>query len=246
MFKLMKYELRKQAFSKGIILALLALTEVLFLYSALFDKEKTLGISVVLLGMITYASILFVAFESILTYSNDLKTKRSYMLFLTPRSSYQIVGAKVFTSGIQVLITGFVFLLIGIGDAAIIIAKYDVLAQVKDGIVQMIEQITKSNFELKSLIFVFLLVLLSWISIITIAFFSITLSTTFLANKKFKGLVSFAIFIGINALYSFITNKTIGNNMSDTYIILNSLYTLCFIAITYVGTSWMLDKKVCV
>lgn len=246
MFKLMKYELRKQAFSKGIILALLALTEVLYLFSVLFDKEKTLAISVVILVMLTYASILFVAFESILTYSNDLKTKRSYMLFLTPRSSYQIVGAKVFTSGIQVLITGFVFLLIGIGDAAIIIAKYDVLAQVKVGIVQMIEQITKSDFELKSLIFVFLLVLLSWISIITIAFFSITLSTTFLANKKFKGLVSFAIFIGINALYSFITNKTIGSNMSDTYIILNSLYTLCFIAITYVGTSWMLDKKVCV
>lgn len=246
MIKLMKYELRKQAFSKGIILAILALLEGLFLYSIFFSNEKILTLSVVLLVMVTYGSILYVAFENILTYSNDLKTKRSYMLFLTPRSSYQIVGAKVLISGIQVLVTGFAFLLVGVIDIGIVIAKYDMLAEVKDMVVQMIEQITKANFDLNNVILIFLLILLSWISIITIAFFSITLSSTFLANKKFKGLVSFAIFVVINLIYSFIANKTIGNSINETYVIMDSLYTLCFIIITYFGTAWMLDKKVCV
>ncbi|ROR27173.1 hypothetical protein EDD66_10787 [Mobilisporobacter senegalensis] len=246
MIKLMKYELRKQAFSKGIILAILALLEIVFLFGILSSNEKVLGLSIGFLLLITYASILYVAFENIITYSNDLNSKRSYMLFLTPRSSYQIVGAKVLTAGIQVLVTGFAFLLVGIADIGIVIAKYDMLAEIRDMIVTTAEQIIKANVDTKTVLLIFLLLLLSWISIMTIGFFSITLSTTFLANKKFKGVVSFAIFLVINFLYSFITEKTIGGNFSETYIIMNCLYTSCFIAITYFGTAWMLDKKVCV
>lgn len=246
MIKLIKYELRKQAFSKGIILGILGLLELVFLYGVIRDSDLAFGLSISFLVILTYISILYVAFENIFTYSGDLNSKRSYMLFLIPKSSYQIVGAKVLSAGIQVLITGFAFFAVAVLDIGILTAKYGMLAVVRDMIVSFVTEITKTDIDIKNIMLGFLLLLLSWISIMTNGFFSITLSTTFLANRKLNQLISFVIFIVINILYSFIANKIFGVNLSESYIIKYSLYTLCFIAITYLGTSWMLDKKVCV
>src|SRR5699024_2122519 len=95
MIKLIKYELRKQAFSKGIILAILGLLELLFLYGIIRDNNMAFSLSIALLVFVTYVAILYVAFENIFAFSGELNSKRSYMLFLIPRSSYEIVGAKV-------------------------------------------------------------------------------------------------------------------------------------------------------
>lgn len=247
MIKLMKYELRKQAFSKLIILILLGLGEIVFLYGALFMKSTPLGIGIAVLTMLTYGALFFTAFESVFTYSNDLKTKTSYMLFLTPKSSYQIIGAKIIIAGIQVLLVGSVFLLVGIGDIMLLVARYDAIAELKQMIVELVKIVTKADLnDTKLIIYSFIVLLLGWIKIITIAFFSITLSTTLLANKKYKGLISLAIFIGINMVFSLISNKLFQMKFHDTYLIQQSLYILCIIVLTYVGTAWLIDKKVCV
>lgn len=244
MLKLMKYEYKKQALSKLVILALLAVVEIIFFVGVIINKESTMAIGLGLLSFITWASILYVSFESIITFSNDLKTKCSYMLFLTPNTSYRIIGAKVLLAGIQILVVGLLFLGVIIGDVALLVVRYDKVADVKILIEDMIKQFMNVNISLQDGVLAFLMILLAWISTITIAFFSITLSTTFLANSKLKGIVSFAIFVGINWLSAYISAKTIGATMNDTFIYLNSLYALCFTVITYLGTSWMLEKKV--
>lgn len=246
MIKLIKYELRKQAFSKGIILAILGLLELLFLYGIIRDNNMAFSLSIALLVFVTYVAILYVAFENIFAFSGELNSKRSYMLFLIPRSSYEIVGAKVIAAGIQILITGFTFLLVAILDIGIITARYDMFARMKEMLVNFMAEITKTDINIKMILLVFLTLLLSWICTMTIGFFSITLSTTFLANKKLNRLISFVIFMGITILQSYIANKLFGIDISQSYNIYLSLYTICFIALTYLGTSWMLDKKVCV
>lgn len=253
MLKLMKYEFRKQAFSKIVILLLVGLIELLFFFGIIADKEDVIGTSMGILLLFTFGALFYMAFESIITFSNDLKQKCSYMLFLTPHTSYSIVGAKVLAAAIQIVLAGIAFFLVYFLDLAVLVGKYDQIETLKEIINQFLQEVFSLNIQLKDIVAVVAVIITGWISTITVAFFSITLSTTFLANFKLKGLVSFLIFIALNYLFGVIVNMSLGNvfdinnlhNLTMFYI-LQSLFMLCFTVITYVGTSWMLEKKVSV
>lgn len=251
MLKLMKYEFKKQGFSKFVILCLVAIIEVVFLLGVVLGKEEWMAASMGILFLVTFGAMTYLAFEAIITYSNDLKTKCSYMLFLTPNTTYSIVGAKVLAAAIQGIVAVCVFAAIYIFNGGILVAKYDVIAEVKQLIIEFSKQFLQLDIDMVALFSVVASILASWLSTITIAFFSITLSTTFLANNKFKGLISFVIFIGTNMLLYYIMDLVLGyqiESLADMtrYNLLASLITLVFTAITYVGTAWMLDKKVSV
>lgn len=247
----MKYEFRKQAFSKLVILALVGLLEIVFFFGVVTGRENIIALAISLLAMFTMGALFFLAFESIVTYSNDLKQKCSYMLFLTPNTSYSIVGAKVLSAGIQVILAGLAFFAVFAIDGGVLIAKYDAVASVKEMILQLLDRFFKLKIEFKDVVSVVAIIITTWISIITVAFFSITLSTTFLANKKYKGVVSFILFLVLNILYSKITNLVLGDAADylesvSTYFIWDSVLVLLFTILTYIGTAWMLEKKVSV
>lgn len=251
MFKLIKYEFRKQAFSKLVILALVGLLQVVFFYGVIASNEDVIAMTMSLLVLFSIGALFFLAFESILTYSNDLKQKSSYMLFLTPNTSYSIVGAKVLTAGIQIILAGIAFFAVFVLDGGILIAKYDVLAQVKKFLIQFMDQFFQLHIDISDTISVLTIIIMNWINTITLAFFSITLSTTFLADKKYKGVVSFLIFIALNIVISKITNLIVGDsgitfNSISTTLFTASAITLFFTVLTYIGTAWMLEKKVSV
>lgn len=251
MLKLMKYEFKKQGFSKLVILCLVAIIEIIFLIGVALDKNSWIGTSMGILGIFSIGAMIFLAFEAILTYSNDLKTKCSYMLFLTPTTPYSIVGAKVIASAIQGIVAACIFVVIFAIDGGILIAKYNFFAEVKQVITELVKQFLNLDIDVIAVLSVVVSILASWLSTITIAFFSITLSTTFLANRKFKGIISFAIYIGINILIYYVMDLILGNQIENSreivrYFYYSSLITLGFTALTYIGTAWMLDKKVSV
>lgn len=253
MLKLMKYEFRKQAFSKMVILVLVGLIELLFFFGIVTDNNNVIGTSMGILTLFTIGALFFLAFESIVTFNNDLKQKCSYMLFLTPHTSYSIVGAKVLAAAIQIALAGIAFFLVYFLNAVVLLGKYDQLEAITRLINQFLQEVLSMNIQLKDFAAVAAFIVTGWISTVTVAFFSITLSTTFLANVKFKGLVSFIIFIAMNYVFGKIVNMTLGQafdvdnlrNLTMFYTLI-SLYMLCFTIITYVGTSWMLEKKVSV
>lgn len=251
MFKLMKYEFKKQGFSKIVILCLVAIIEAIFLLGVVLDKEGWIAASMGILWVVTLGAMTFLAFEAIITYSNDLKTKSSYMLFLTPTTTYSIVGAKVIAAAIQGIVAACIFAAIFILDGGILVAKYDFIAEMKQLIMEFSRQFLKLDIDTITMFSVVTAILTSWLSTITTAFFSITLSTTFLANNKLKGLISFAIFIAINIFIYYIMDLVLGYQIESLaemtrYNLLASLLGLVFTVITYFGTAWMLDKKVSV
>lgn len=250
MLKLMKYEFRKQAFSKIIILFLIALIELVFFAGVIFSKENFIGISLFSLTLFAIGAMFYIAFESILTYSNDLKQKCSYMLFLTPNTSYSIVGAKVLSAALQIILSGLAFFALAVLDAGVLVAKYNAVAQVKELIETIIKQMFKLDVQFSDVLSVVILIIATWIFTVTVAFFSITLSTTFLADKKYKGILSFVIFIIINIVVENIIGAVLKQPVQSThltlYFALYSLYILCFTILSYFGTAWMLDKKVSV
>lgn len=248
MVKLIKYEFRKQVFSKIVMLVLVGLLELLFLFGIITDNEGRLGFSMGLLAMLSMGCLFFVAFESILTYSNDLKTKCSYMLFLTPNSSYKIVGAKAITAAVQIILVGAAFIVIALIDGGILLAKYQDIEYAWEMFKLLLNDVLSISVDMKIVILYISTLIISWVCTICVAFFSITLSTTFLANKKWKGIVSFIIFLGLNWLFNKIISVTLGSTFdySTGHYILNLLYQLLFAIATFVGTGFMLEKKVSV
>lgn len=101
MLKLMKYEFKKQMFSKIIIAAILGVLTLYFGIACVIDKETHAAIATMLIFTVMVFAGLYTAVESLSVYDKDLKTKQSYMLFLVPRSSYEILGAKMISAALQ-------------------------------------------------------------------------------------------------------------------------------------------------
>jgi len=242
MLKLMKYELRKQAFSKVIILIMFAVFELFFLYAAFAEKQESIEKSVAALVVLAFGTILFVSFESIITYSNDLKTKCSYMLFMTPHSSYTIVGAKVLSSILQIVITTAAYVAIGFADFGILAAKNGDLYKALD----VIQKFLKVQIDSSDIILNIGSTLTGWIAVVIFAFLAITISTTLFSNKRGKGCVSIIIFFAINwglgKLIRLITGTQLFYTKQEAVIAI--LVTLICVGIAYLATSYMLEEKI--
>ena len=101
MLNLMKYELRKTTFSKLALLAFTAVAEVAFLLGVFLKKDNLLAMGIICLFLCAIIGVIYIGLESVNVLYRDLNTRQSYMLFLTPKSSYQILGAKILENGIS-------------------------------------------------------------------------------------------------------------------------------------------------
>jgi len=246
MLKLMKYEFKKQAMTKYVMLILMAIIEVIFLIGLIVkNNENLIAVPMVIMIMITIVAIFFVSVESIFTFSNDLKTKASYMLFMTPHSSYTIIGAKLLVSFITLFLTGMVLLLINTGNFVLLGARMEGFAQVRDVIAMLLKEIWRIEINFYDVFKFILLLLIGFAIFITTAFVSITISSTVLANKRFKGLVSFAVFIALNLVFTWISNNILATDIwSNSYFLISMGINLIFLIATYLGTAWLLEKKI--
>lgn len=248
MLKLMKYEFRKQLFSKIILFVLLILMEIGFWVGILTDNEALLAATVTLFLFLAIASVLFVSYESIFTYSNDLKTKHSYMLFMTPNSTYKIIGAKVLTTMVTIIITAIVFLTVAFLNISILLLQNQEVANVIDLIKDIVNASFNANLGIPYLAFFCASMVFSLIGILTTGMASITLSATFLSNSKGKGVVSVVFFFVI----TFVLSKIEGLLLPDRSLssispfIFECFWSLGVVVIFYFLTSYMLDKKVSV
>lgn len=245
MWKLIKYELRKQMQSKAIIFGIVALLEIVWFWG-LFMNENLLISTSGFLFVAANISMLYLYFESIVTFSNDLKTKNSYMLFMTPNSSYKIIGAKVLASGIQIIVYGLCFFGIGVLDLGIMAIRIHSVAEIIELIKTFLREAVQIDVNVTYVLISILSLLIVGIFILVLAYLSITLSATFLANKAYKGIISFAIFVLILFVVEKIASAVLGNILlSDgTTIILSILWYAAMSIAAYVATAWMLEKRV--
>lgn len=251
MGKLMKYEFRKQLMSKIVVLVVVALLEVLFLLGLLLEKGDWLGMASGLLITAGVIGLFYFSFESIITFSNDLRTKQSYMLFLTPRNMFQVVGAKIAVTVIQILGAGLVFAVIAIGDVALVCSKNGKMQEFLDAVKAFVRMLTGVEVRLSEIIYVILMILVTWLVFITMAMFAITLSTTLFANKKYKGFISVTIYFVLEWIVGKIARMMLPTAfLSGRYLVVNTeawayiaVYTVVLI-LDFVGTALLLEKKV--
>ena len=245
MWKLIKYELRKQMQSKAIIFGIVALLEIVWFWG-LFTKESVLISTSGILFVVANISMIYLYFESVVTFSNDLKTKNSYMLFMTPNSSFKIVGAKILASGIQIILYGLCFFGIGVLDLGIMGIRFTSVSEIIELVKRFLRQSVQIDVDVTYVLMTVLSIMVLGIFILVLAYLSITLSATFLANRAFKGVISFAIFVLITMIEEKIATAVLGNILlSDgTTIILSILWYAAMSIAAYIVTAWMLEKRV--
>lgn len=170
------------------------------------------------------------------------------MLFLTPNSTYKIVGAKVITTTVTLLLTAAVFVATTLVDVGIVLLRYHNVQEVIEKIQEIVSQMFNVNVDYTFVIAYVCYFVFSLLSILVIGMASITLSATFLSNSKLKGFISVVFFFGIN----FILGKLEGcfipaityKSVSPCYY--NCLWSAGVVILFYFLTSFMLDKKVSV
>jgi len=252
MGKLIKYELKKQMLSKIVVGVLAAICEAVFFVGLIIDNGEWAGFGLGALFILGFVSLFYFSFETIITYSNDLKTKQSYMLFLIPRNMYQVMGAKMVTTLLHILLVGAAFAAIIIGDVFAVCARYGEIEEMIEMFKMMFAELSGIHVELEEVLYVISTVLVVWIEFILMAMFAITISTTLFANKRYKGVISFGIYIVFELLLGKVADLVTDGAMSGEVFELNAMawiyigvYAVAMV-LCYFGTTWLLDKKISV
>lgn len=252
MLKLTKYEFRKNRTFFIIFGIGLVLLQAYFMVSTSSrDEEHTIMSSMLLFMylMICYFSVFMFAISS---YSKELNAKSSYLIFMTPNSALKIIFSKM----LAILIVGLVLLVLvctlGYFDITMIFDAYPNVGSIAEFLDEMMLVLGINSNELIISIFMAVLqFIISFFSIVTLAYLAITLSATLLQNNKLKGFVSFVIFIVLSYLIGFFSDM-LPHLYSDPENILYAfistlpltIFNVVIMAASIVGCSVLLEKKV--
>ena len=270
MLKLMKYELRKNRTLLLTILGIIAALEAYFLISAritagytlrgVFSDAATraeinLAVSMGLLAAASFGTALAIFVMGVAGYSRELNQKTSYLIFMTPNNTMAIIASKLLFT----LIAGVAFAALLVGLACVDFPIFsDAIGSEWRGYYNMLDMFMSSNdlsltAALLTIAFYVGMVFLSIVSTVSVAFFAITLSATFMRGKKGHALVSVLLFAAISWGLSRITSRLTQENvyrMLDSALDMVRLLTpqACVdgavIALSLVACAWMLKKRV--
>ena len=239
MLKLMKYELRKTAFSKLVLLVITAVAEIAFLIGVFWKKDNILAMGIIFLVMCTIFGVIYIGIESVNVLHRDLNTKQSYMLFLTPKSSYQILGAKILENGISIIMAGAFFAAL----AALYIGGLKEMINLVSSFMEVNWSVTFTPAEAA---FYFFGLLASWIVFIVNADLSVILSASVLAGKKGSGIAGFLIFLVISSIIGKLLDLIPVLKSMELTFVLYIAASFAIAAVLYVISGWIMEKKLSV
>lgn len=201
MGKIIKYEWKKQRTSRMIILfTILAgfVAMVAFNFDAIANNSMIVGTTILLLMATSFLVIFYTGIESLVIFNKDLRTKQSHMLWMVPKSTYEILGGKFIAAFLQML---FVFTSVVLSGCICILFIFFINDGSIQDLLQAIQELGKAlfrlNIEWQFVIDFSILIFLSWTEIIMIGFLSIIISRTLFLNSKFSGLLSIILFFVI-------------------------------------------------
>lgn len=206
MFKLIKYEFRKNLSGTAAMGGIIAAAQLYFMYAAFIaqSRERTLGGAwFLIMGAIVCFFMVFVM--GIVTYSKELSNKTSYLVFMTPNSAIKIIGSKllyIFFNGLLVLAVLFILCVI---DWKILADMWDEEISVFQMMYQMLPVFgIDTTHILYTTLAVVVKFLVNFFMAVTLAYMSITATATVLQNRKIKGLISAVLYVvmivGINKI----------------------------------------------
>lgn len=250
MLKLMKYELRKTMFSKLVLLCITGVAEIAYLVGVFLKADKgdqILAFGAIGIFMCMTIGIFYIGIDSLISFHRDLNTKQSYMLFLTPKNSYQVLGAKILENGISIFLAGVFFAALIAVDATIGILYIGGVKEFLDILDQLMISIRVDiHVTPREILMPFFAVLAGWLMTVVSGDLAIVLSATVFAGKKFSGIVSFLIFLLLDYIASKVLNilPDLGDMMAQYIMIIGVSFVM--VIVMYVATGWIMERKLSV
>lgn len=242
MLRLLKYELRKTLFSKLVLLGVTLIAQAIFLVGFWRNDENTLAIGAVLLFFIAIIGIALMGILSLVTLHRDMNTRQGYMLFMTPNSCYKILGAKVIECALSILLAGAFFFALGLLDFSMLLGK-DTNQQIWDMFTQVVRSINDSIVldaqHISALLFS---MLADWLCMITTAYLSDVVSSSFLNGKKANWIITFLLFLALNYGISKLQTLVPSSLGAITVLLLQGAIALVLAVIMYIITARLMEK----
>lgn len=247
MGKIVKYEWKKQLFSKIVIGAVLLVLTLLYVIGTLAHKENWQEISLVFLIMAGVFSSMYVGIESLLVLNRDLRTKESHMLFMIPHSAYEILGAKILVAFCEILLTAVLF-------AAAFFLCFTAYVAANDGFARfltVLQGLIRESIEVEitwqqagiaaGMLFV------SWIGVIAAGFVSIISVRTVLVKSRFATPIAVVVFLILNWGMGKISGVFLEHipTLMQAFAI-DTAVTAVITVLLLVLAGWMAEKKLSV
>ena len=248
MLKLIGYEFRKSWFFKAIALGITALLELLYVVGLLTRDEGTIMTGAVLLAVTASVCITGIGIISVVVLHRDMNTRQGYMLFMTPNSTYRILGAKVLENGLSILLVSVCFGLLGFLDISLLFSHYGEL----DRLWEIFSQVTKNmapwlELNWQTLTAFLVNILCSWLAMVNMGYLADVLASSVLRGRKAGGFVAFLIFIAMSFAMSWLQNVLLPNTMAIIpHLVWDSVIALVCAAGMYFLTAWVMDRKLSV
>ena len=237
MLKLLKYEFRKTAFPKLVLFTFILIMEGIFLYGCLRNDGDTKTLGVILFVMSLMFGFLLIGLMSLVTLHKDMNTRQGYMLFMTPNSTYKILGAKVIECCLTLLVLGTV----GLGLWAL---DYSLIEKEVEFITSLMKNfnpnLVPSFSNISSVMFNIVCGLLC--SVIT-AYFVDVIASALLNGKKGNLVVTFILYLLLNYVNREIILLVVPSSLSAVAsLLLQGLVALVLAGIMYVITARLMDR----
>ncbi|MBQ6288143.1 MAG: hypothetical protein IJK71_02745 [Clostridia bacterium] len=236
MLRLLKYEFRKTLFPKLVLLALLVIFEGVFLYGYWTDNNSTVTLGLSLFLFTFLCSLLAIGIISLVTLHKDMNTRQGYMLFMTPNSTYRILGAKVAENGLSMLGIGAV----GLG---ICLLNFSLIKQELEFITSFLKNfgigLTPTFPHLSALL---VYIISSILCSVTTAYLADVICSSLLNGQKGSMVITFVLF----ALLNFGIQKIMGLVPASLDIVvmflLQGAIALALAVVMYIITARLMDR----
>ena len=251
MVKLLKYEWKKQRMTSMAMGITLVMGMLLYGAGIFWENSWMLGIRLVFFMMGAPLVLFYMGIEGIVILNRDLKTKQSYMLWMIPKSVWEILGAKWIAEVLQMF---FAFAAYSITGLLCVLGTVQYSGQM-DAIIPLIqdlaENILQSPQSIATISWILLLCFAGWTMIIMAGFLAVILSRTVLLNSKAAGFISVVLFFVI----VFIVEKIYGFSSNYISLYINGdcfydLWSIIYYILSCLGLfgicGWLADKKLSV
>ena len=245
MSKLLKYELKKTWALKLIILGITAVAELAFLITLFLDQNNhgAIGVTCMLLFFIALGGTMLIGVQSVLTLHRDMNTKQGYMLYMTPRNSFQILGAKLLENGLSLALAGGFFFLLGFLDVTLLFSKLGSLGDLwnffKDFVRMIGEEIPLNATSILCLV---VEVLASWLATVSVAYLADIVSSALLNGRKMNGFLSFLFFILLTVLLNWVQNRFRTGMSIEAILLVRAGIAIAYSALMYAVSAWVMDR----
>ena len=274
MLKLIKYEFRKGLTAICIMLGITLAAQGYFLAGLylLEDWELHTVIAAMLLLFASFAAYIFVLVRGVASYSGELKSRSSYLIFMTPHSTRKIMASKFLFTLILCALFGGLYIVLGLVDFRLLLEK---LGEYQAFLLELNAVLAEYGIHTDQIAFGALFtagyMALSMLSFYAVAYLAITLSHTFFRDKKWRWLMALVFYLVLNYGISFVSSLfpmvyTALNVMEEAgiariaaaynldttpdlsvllvYIVPQTLVSAATILVSLFGCAWMLEKKI--